>query len=113
VLALLDADAGLSGQLVGPVTIQPVDQLESVTQGSVPDIGVVAVPAAAAQEVCDRLVAAGITCILNFAPAVLTVPPHVEVREVDLGLELQILAFHAQQRRPGVDLRPVGQEVPV
>ncbi len=112
VLALLDADPGLTGHLVGQVSVQPVDQLEAVTRGCVPDIGVVAVPAAAAQEVCDRLVAAGITCILNFAPSVLTVPPHVEVREVDLGLELQILAFHAQQRRPGVDLRPAGQEVP-
>jgi redox-sensing transcriptional repressor len=48
--------------------------------------------------VCDRLVAAGVTSILNFAPAVLSVPLGVDVRKVDLSIELQILAFHAQRR---------------
>ena len=58
----------------------------------------IATPAAAAQAVCERLVAAGITSILNFAPVVLSVPPGVDVRKVDLSIELQILAFHAQRR---------------
>jgi redox-sensing transcriptional repressor len=48
--------------------------------------------------VCDRLVAAGVTSILNFAPNVLTVPAGVDVRKVDLATELQILAFHEQRR---------------
>jgi redox-sensing transcriptional repressor len=48
--------------------------------------------------VCDRLVAAGVTSILNFAPMVLSVPDGVDVRKVDLSIELQILAFHAQRR---------------
>jgi redox-sensing transcriptional repressor len=61
-------------------------------------IGVIATPAAAAQGVCERLVAAGITSILNFAPVVLNVPSGVDVRKVDLSIELQILAFHAQRR---------------
>jgi redox-sensing transcriptional repressor len=61
-------------------------------------IGVIAVPAGAAQTMCDRLVAAGVTSILNFAPLVLTVPDGVDVRKVDLSIELQILAFHAQRR---------------
>jgi redox-sensing transcriptional repressor len=61
-------------------------------------IGVIATPAAAAQKVCDRLVAAGVTSILNFAPVVLNVPSGVDVRKVDLSIELQILAFHAQRR---------------
>ena len=47
---------------------------------------------------CDRLVAAGVTSILNFAPLVLNVPEGVDVRKVDLSIELQILAFHAQRR---------------
>jgi redox-sensing transcriptional repressor len=59
---------------------------------------VIATPAAAAQDVCDRLVAAGVTSILNFAPVVLSVPSGVDVRKVDLSIELQILAFHAQRR---------------
>ena len=61
-------------------------------------IGVIATPAGAAQAVCDRLVAAGVTSILNFAPVVLNVPTGVDVRKVDLSIELQILAFHAQRR---------------
>ena len=99
VVGLLDTDAGQVGRLVGHVRIGDAAQLEEVARTRTPDIGVVATPAAAAQSVCDRLVAAGITSILNFAPTVLTVPADVEVRKVDLGLELQILAFHAQQRR--------------
>jgi redox-sensing transcriptional repressor len=59
---------------------------------------VIATPAGSAQAVCDRLVAAGVTSILNFAPLVLTVPEGVDVRKVDLSIELQILAFHAQRR---------------
>ena len=45
----------------------------------------------------DKLVAAGITSILSFAPVVLQVPPHVQVRKVDMATELQILAYHAQR----------------
>jgi len=72
-------------------------------------LGVTATPAGSAQAVCDRLVAAGVTSILNFAPLVLNVPEGVDVRKVDLSIELQILAFHAQRRsatRP--DAEPVG-----
>jgi redox-sensing transcriptional repressor len=61
-------------------------------------IGVLATPAGSAQAVCDRLVSAGVTSILNFAPLVLSVPEGVDVRKVDLSIELQILAFHAQRR---------------
>ena len=61
-------------------------------------IGVVATPAGAAQEVVDRLVAAGIRSILNFAPALVSVPPDVQVRKVDLAVELQILSFYQQRR---------------
>ncbi|MDQ1395547.1 MAG: redox-sensing transcriptional repressor, partial [Acidimicrobiaceae bacterium] len=50
-----------------------------------------------AQEVADRLVAAGVSSILNFAPTVLNVPAHVSLRKVDLSIELQILTFYQQQ----------------
>ena len=74
-------------------------------------IGVIAVPASAAQEVADALVAAGVRSILNFAPGVLTVPDGVEVRHVDLSLELQILAFHESQRDGGTVCRGGGGDV--
>lgn len=66
--------------------------------GTKAQIGVIATPADCAQGVCDRLVASGIRSILNFAPVVLEVPDGVEVRKVDLAVELQILAFHEQRR---------------
>jgi redox-sensing transcriptional repressor len=64
-------------------------------------IGIIATPAVAAQDVADRLVAAGITSILNFAPAIISVPPEASLRKVDLALELQILSFYQQQRAGG------------
>ena len=72
--------------------------IEAVVTRHEVSIGVIATPAGAAQDVCDRLVAAGVTSILNFAPVVLSVPSGVDVRKVDLSIELQILAFHAQRR---------------
>ena len=69
-------------------------------------IGVVATPAAAAQPVCDALVGAGVQSILNFAPAVLAVPADVEVRKVDLAVEMQILAFHVSRRHDKVVVGP-------
>ena len=59
-----------------------------------PDIGVITTPGWAAQGVADLLVRAGVTSLLNFAPRVLTVPPTVHLRYVDLSIELQVLGFY-------------------
>jgi redox-sensing transcriptional repressor len=96
--AILDSDQALVGNQIGVVTVRHVNELESVIATNNVAIGVIATPAVAAQAVCDRLVAAGVTSILNFAPLVLNVPDGVDVRKVDLSIELQILAFHAQRR---------------
>jgi redox-sensing transcriptional repressor len=101
VVALLDADPALVGEPVGDLTVRPVDDLDAVLATSGPCIGVIATPPSAAQDVADRLVAAGVRSILNFAPCVLSVPPDVEVRKVDLSTELQILAYHGQRRHDG------------
>ena len=61
-------------------------------------IAVLAVPGKVAQDVCDRLVDAGVASILNFAPVVVSVPEHVDVRKVDLAAELQILSFHETRK---------------
>jgi redox-sensing transcriptional repressor len=98
IAALLDTDQSLVGRELGSAVVRHVSELEEVVASSGIAIGVIAVPAGAAQAVCDRLVAAGVTSILNFAPLVLTVPEGVDVRKVDLSIELQILAFHAQRR---------------
>ena len=101
IAALLDADPAVVGEAVGGLVVRPVTDLEGVVTAEDIHIGVVATPAAAAQEVCDRLVGAGVTSVLNFAPVVLTVPDSVMVRKVDLSTELQILAFHEQRRAAG------------
>jgi redox-sensing transcriptional repressor len=103
IAALIDADPALAGKVIAGLPVRHADELEGIVHDSQVSIGVITTPAGAAQEVCDRLVAVGITSILNFAPTVLTVPEGVDVRKVDLSIELQILAFH-EQRKAGEEL---------
>ena len=98
VAAIFDSDPLTVGTEIATLVVRHTDEIEAVIARHGVSIGVIATPAAAAQGVCDRLLAAGITSILNFAPVVLSVPPGVDVRKVDLSIELQILAFHAQRR---------------
>ncbi|MGP3970455.1 redox-sensing transcriptional repressor Rex [Streptomyces sp. 6N223] len=98
VAALIDADPTMTGKQVAGIPVQHVDDLEAIIESSGVSIGVITTPGGAAQQVCDRLVAAGVTSILNFAPTVLSVPEGVDVRKVDLSIELQILAFHEQRK---------------
>lgn len=96
--ALVDADPSLVGAQVAGLPVRPLGDLEELVRRHRIAIGVIATPATAAQDVCDRLVAAGVSSILNFAPTVLVVPDDVEVRKVDMSIELQILAFHEQSK---------------
>jgi redox-sensing transcriptional repressor len=98
VAALLDSEPAAVGSMIAGHKVCSADGIEQVVARHGISIGVIATPATAAQDVCDRLVAAGVTSILNFAPVVLSVPSGVDVRKVDLSIELQILAFHAQRR---------------
>jgi redox-sensing transcriptional repressor len=98
IVALLDADPARTGEAIADLHVRHVDELEAVIREHEVQIGVIATPAAVAQNVCDRLVASGVTSVLNFAPVVLTVPDDVDVRKVDLSIELQILAFHEQRK---------------
>lgn len=98
IAALIDSDPKLVGGTLRGLPIQHVDELEQVVGAEDISIAVIAVPAGVAQEVCERLVTAGVTSILNFAPTVLAVPDHVDVRKVDLAAELQILSFHDSRK---------------
>jgi len=98
IAALLDADPRRTGEVVAGLPIRPLADLDEVVRQEQVSIGVIATPASAAQEVCDRLVAAGVSSILNFAPTVLQVPQGVDVRRVDLSNELQILSFHEHRK---------------
>jgi len=97
-VALLDADPERHGSVVAGLRVRNFTDLEDIVCEHGVAIGVIATPANAAQDVCDRMVTAGINSILNFAPAVLTVPEGVDIRRVDLSTELQILAYHAHQK---------------
>jgi len=98
IAALLDTDQGKVGEIVAGLEVGHVDDVERWVKEEDISIGILAVPAAVAQEVADRLCATGITSILNFTPRVLTVPEGVTVRKVDLSIELQILSFYEQRR---------------
>jgi redox-sensing transcriptional repressor len=91
VVALVDVHSSVIGERVGDLVVR------SVEDGAVA-IGVICTPASGAQDVADRMVSAGIRSILNFAPAVIAVPPDVSVRKVDLSIELQILAYYEQRK---------------
>jgi redox-sensing transcriptional repressor len=98
VRVLVDAHPRLVGQRVGDLAVHHLEELGHLVARFGVAVGVLTVPAAEAQDVADRMVAAGIGSILNFAPVVLSVPEHVNVRRVDLATELQILSFYHQRQ---------------
>lgn len=98
VAGIVDVDERKIGSTIGDIEVRPVSELAAIVRRGHVSIGVVATPAAAAQTAADRLVAAGVTSILNFAAVLLNVPAAVTVRKVDLAVELQILSYYEQRR---------------
>ncbi len=97
-----DADPAKMGQVVGDVQVTEIGKLVQAVRRKKVKIAVVAVPAVAAQSVADLLVEAGVTAILNFAPAQLTVPDGVKVQNVDLSVLLKTLSYHTvRTAKPG------------
>lgn len=109
ITALLDTDEALVGTLFGGCPVRHLDDLKEVVVDEGVRVGVIATPASAAQEVADHLVDAGVKAILNFAPVVVNVPPDVNVRKVDMSMELQVLAFY-QQRNSAIESARLGIE---
>jgi redox-sensing transcriptional repressor len=99
IAALVDTDPARIGTTIRGLPVQDIADIERVVAEQHIAIAVLAVPASAAHAVCDAVVNAGVSSILNFAPVVLTVPPHVDLRKVDLAAELQILSFHEQRKK--------------
>jgi redox-sensing transcriptional repressor len=97
-VGLFDASPARIGQRIGGQTVRPMGELEDVVGATRASIGVIATPADVAQSVCNRLAVAGVRSILNMAPVALGAPAGVDVRHVDLSVELQVLAFLGQQR---------------
>jgi redox-sensing transcriptional repressor len=98
IAALLDVDPDRVGKVLNGIEIGHFEDVERYVKEEDISIAILAVPAPAAQDVAERLCAAGISSILNFTPRVLTVPPGVSLRKVDLSIELQILSYYEQRR---------------
>lgn len=91
---VVDADLVKIGNMVGDITVKSMKELEDIVVKDDISIGIVAVPANAAQEVTDKLVAAGVKSIWNFAPTRLKVPEEVPVRNEDLAVGIASLIYH-------------------
>ena len=92
------------GTTVCGLVVRDIAELTEIVAEHHIAIAVLAIPAPVAQQVCDRVVAAGVTSVLNFAPVPLQVPEGVDVRKVDLASEPDLLARnHASgaERREG------------
>lgn len=100
VAALLEADPRLVGTSVGGIPVEHADRLEEVVRRENISFAVLATSADAAQGVAERLAAAGVRAVLNFAPVRLRLPGGVRVRNVDLAAELQVLAFYGARVAP-------------
>jgi redox-sensing transcriptional repressor len=105
VLGIYDNNPQLVGREIDGVGIRSMAQLEHDATRELPDIAVITVPAEHAQHVADRVVAAGIRAIMNFAPAPIHVPSSVTVKSVNMALELEGLAYALVHRDGGVGAR--------
>lgn len=97
IVALFDHSPQRVGQRVGHLTIEGLDGLADTVRQRDIRVAILTVPAQNAQEVADLLVEAGIKAILNYAPAILQVPPHVKVRNIDPIAALQSMSYYLDQ----------------
>ncbi|HEV2641856.1 MAG TPA: redox-sensing transcriptional repressor Rex [Candidatus Elarobacter sp.] len=98
VAAVYDAAPAKIGTHWDSLVVRDVRELPADAARNHFDIGVIAVPAEAAQPVADQMVAAGIRAVMNFAPAQITTPPDVITRTVNMGLEFEALSFALANR---------------
>ena len=88
VVSIFDVSPKLAGKKVGGLTVRPLDELEESVSADDVVVGVLAVPADAAQEVADRLVSAGVRVIFNYSEQLLDVPPEVTVHTSSPAVDL-------------------------
>jgi redox-sensing transcriptional repressor len=99
ICAILDADEKKVGVKLTEVIIEPMQVLDARVKEHDINVGIVTVPAFAAQDVTDHLVDSGVKAILNFAPRVLKVPSGIVLRNVDLSVNLEVLSFNLSFNR--------------
>lgn len=94
IVTILDNDPSKIGKFTAGIPIQSLADLVPVVQEKKIRVGIIAVPAEAAQSVADQLIEAGIHAILNFAPINLRVPEQVRVHYADFTTELHSLSYY-------------------
>lgn len=94
VAALVDSSPDVIGTCVGGTVVESIEDLEQIVVQKRIHIGVIAVPAPFAQSVANKLVAAGVKGIWNFAPVKIIVPPKMHLVNEDLSVGLSRLSFH-------------------
>ncbi len=93
IVGIFDNDKNKIGLTIGGFEIKALEQLPQLVEQHQVKIAIVTVPRNSAQEIADYLVDNGIVSILNFAPAILSVPLGIVVRNVDLSVNLEILTY--------------------
>lgn len=96
VVGVFDNDLNKVGLTLNGIPINPINKFKNIVQEQKVDIGIIAVPSPFAQDVADTMVESGIRAILNFAPVVISVPVEVELRNIDLAVNLEILTFNLE-----------------
>ena len=94
IMGVFDNDLSKIGKRLMDLEVMGTEKLDQVIRENNVKIGILTVPASAAQEAANQIINSGIKAILNFAPTVLSVPENVEVRDIDLSTRLEILTFH-------------------
>jgi redox-sensing transcriptional repressor len=87
-VAMFDVDPAVIGRRVGGLEVRPFDEIDRVVKDEQVVVGVLAVPADAAQEVADRLVEADVKIIFNYSERLLQVPPEVTVHTSSPAVDL-------------------------
>jgi redox-sensing transcriptional repressor len=98
IVAALDSDPAKIGTTVEGIEVADIADLVAVIKQKKVRLGMIAVPATAAQQVADRMVEAGVEGIVNFAPVTISIPDHVSLVGVDLAIELEQIAFTVVNR---------------
>ncbi len=103
IVALIDADPSKIGRTSRQgIPVLDAHRLGEIVRKNHVEIGIVAVPADAAQTVYDAFVAAGLHAVLNFAPVQIKLVPGVKLKSVDLRINLESLSFHLKNVEDGV-----------
>jgi redox-sensing transcriptional repressor len=100
IIAAFDRDPERAGRVINGCRCYAMEELVPVVREQNILVGIVAVPAAEAQNVATALTEAGVTGLLNFAPTPLRVPAHVRVEYLDMTMSLEKVAYFARQRKP-------------